>query len=270
MSRSIFESKTKMIRRKMMEARKKRSQKKMNDAIIFRRRNKTWQGQPLKSAMDAVNGDIQDDLEMVIIGSDVQALYPSLADVDVAVICYEAVMKSDIRFDNINYRLATQYIAMNLNKEDQEFSELQRILPVRLTGVRGVRPGVSASTESEKNWKFPKVEYTKLEKKKIVATIIQIGVLVMMNTHLYSFNGKTFLQKEGGPIGLRSTCAVARVVMNEWDTAWLERLEMNNIVLRKGERYMDDLRAFLRAIKPGWRWHDGGLYHCEAWMPEDP
>ena len=31
MSRSIFESKTKMIRRKMMEARKKRSQKKMND-----------------------------------------------------------------------------------------------------------------------------------------------------------------------------------------------------------------------------------------------
>ena len=108
-----------------------------------------------------------------------------------------------------------------------------------------------------------------MEKNKIVATIIQIGVLVMMNTHLYSFNGKTFLQKEGGPIGLRSTCAVARVVMNEWDTAWLERLEMNNIVLRKGERYMDDLRAFLRAIKPGWRWHEGGLYHCEAWMTED-
>ena len=79
-----------------------------------------------------------------------------------------------------------------------------RILPVRVA-KGGVRPGVSASTESEANWQFPKVEYTKLEKKKIVATIIQIGILVMMNTHVYSFDGKIFLQKEGGPIGLRST-----------------------------------------------------------------
>ena len=60
------------------------------------------------------------------------------------------------------------------------------------------------------------MEYTKLEKKMIVATIVQIGVLVMMSTHVYSFDGKIFLQQEGGPIGLRSTCAVARVVMNEW------------------------------------------------------
>ena len=42
----------------------------MNDTIMCRRRNKTWQGQLLKSAMDAANGDIQDELEMVIIGSE--------------------------------------------------------------------------------------------------------------------------------------------------------------------------------------------------------
>jgi hypothetical protein len=38
----------------------------------------------------------------------------------------------------------------------------------------------------------------------------------VMNTQQYSFNGQTFLQKAGGPIGLRATCAIARVVMKVW------------------------------------------------------
>ena len=91
----------------------------------------------------------------------------------------------------------------------------------------------------------------------------------MMNTHVYSFDGKIFIQKEGGPIGLRSTCAVARVVMNEWDARWLETLEANNIKLRKGERYMDDIRAILQGLKMGWRWWEGGLYYCDEWRLDD-
>jgi len=31
--------------------------------------------------------------------------------------------------------------------------------------------------------------------------------------HYYTFGGKTFHQTRGGPIGLRGTCAVARVAM---------------------------------------------------------
>ena len=91
----------------------------------------------------------------------------------------------------------------------------------------------------------------------------------MMNTHLYTFNGKIYLQQEGGPIGLRSTCAIARIVMNEFDARWLEKMESNNIKIRKGQRYMDDLRAILRALKPGWRWLDGGLWYCDEWKLED-
>ena len=265
------ESKTKMIRRKMMEARRKRSQQKMKDGLICRKaggEKKSWNGHQLISAKDVKNEEIQNSLEMVIIGADVQALYPSLADVEVAILCYDAVMKSSIRFDNINYRKASQYIAMNLTKEEQTLSNLQRVLPIR-TAKGGVRPCVSAKTDNEENWRFPLVEYTDLEKKRMIATIVQIGVLVMMNTHLYSFNGKTFIQQGGGPIGLRSTCAVARVVMNEWDAKWMEKLEENNVKVRKSERYMDDIRAFLKALKEGWRWFEGGFWFCEAWRNED-
>ena len=164
-----------------------------------------------------------------------------LADNDISIICYDAIMKSDVKFGYINYRTGTVYIAMNLSKEEQEMSNLHRVLPWR-TAKGGVRPGVSSNPEKEDKWEFPKIEYTELEKRRIVATIVQIGVLVMMNTHLYTFDGKIYLQQEGGPIGLRSTCAIARIVMNEFDARWLEEIESNNIKIRKGQRYMDDLR----------------------------
>ena len=51
------------------------------------------------------------------------------------------------------------------------------------------------------------------------------SVITMMNTHLYEFNGKIFLQQAGGPIDLRGTCAVERVVMNHWDTLWIGLLK---------------------------------------------
>ena len=45
------------------------------------------------------------------------------------------------------------------------------------------------------------------------------------------------MQKAGGPIGLRSTCAIARITMNEWDHKWMEVMKKNNIKImsRKGK-----------------------------------
>ena len=70
---------------------------------------------------------------------------------------------------------------------------------------------------------LPWAELTDHEKRMIVATIVK------MNTQIYTWNGETFIQTAGGPIGLRSTCAVARVVMNEWDAKWMEMCVENNI-----------------------------------------
>jgi hypothetical protein len=47
---------------------------------------------------------------------------------------------------------------------------------------------MTASPENEEHWAFPRVELTEYEKRLIVATIVKIGVLVMMNTHIYSWN----------------------------------------------------------------------------------
>ena len=84
---------------------------------------------------------IQNPEELVIIGSDVTALYPSLTDIEVAITCFDAVLNSDIKFLNINYQVAGKYVAMHLTPEEQRRSPLYNILP-RRTSKNGVRPGV--------------------------------------------------------------------------------------------------------------------------------
>ena len=65
---------------------------------------------------------VQDELELIVVGADVEALYPSLTDVEVANLCYQAIMKSRIQFTNINFRKARLYIAINMNKTGRKSS----------------------------------------------------------------------------------------------------------------------------------------------------
>ena len=65
------------------------------------------------------------------------------------------------------------------------------------------------------------------------------------------FGEKYYLQEEGGPIGLRSTCSIARLVMMWWDDQLVVALESRNIKMISGARYMDDVRVWLQAIRIG-------------------
>ena len=246
------------------------------DMILTEKREaKTWRGQKLVGGREVNNSQVQDrDKKMLVVGSDVEALYPSLEDMAVAEICYKAVMESKVKFEGVNYREAVLYVALNWTAQQCRLSKLRRVLPRRAKNS-GTRPGMTgeealdAGGKASKQWVWPKVCLTEEEKRMIVATVIQIGVLVMFSTHVYQFAGRFFLQKKGGPIGLRSTCAVARLTMLEWDRIWLRMLEENGMRLEARGRYMDDLRAFLFATKMGWRWHEGGLWWCKQWEVED-
>ena len=48
---------------------------------------------------------------------------------------------------------------------------------------------------------------------------------------------------EGRPIGLRSTCCVARLVMLWWDQKFLEAVDNANLRIIDCARYMDDVRV---------------------------
>ena len=60
-----------------------------------------------------------------------------------------------------------------------------------------------------------------LDKEMILMTMIEVLVNVVMASHVYKFRRKSYLQCDGGPIGLRSTVCLAALIMKIWDSAWM-------------------------------------------------
>ena len=67
---------------------------------------------------------------------------------------------------------------------------------------------------------FPHVRLRPNEKRLLVATVAEIATEAMFQHYFYNFGGKQFQQIEGGPIGLRGTCTIARLVMQIFDRKW--------------------------------------------------
>ena len=70
-------------------------------------------------------------------------------------------------------------------------------------------------------------------------------------------------------MGLRGTCAVARVVLQLFDIKWKHRLAGLGITTWQVMRYVDDSRAILPPIRAGWRMNNGKLQFCKEWEQID-
>ena len=124
----------------------------------------------------------------------------------------------------------------------------------------GTRPGLTgagpmgAECDDENQWEFRgEVHLTEQDKKRVMAEVMRLAVELMFSTHVYSFGGRCYKQREGGPIGLRSTCALARVVMGRWDMKWKEKVKSCNIKVEDDGRYVDVAWVFMFARRASWR-----------------
>ena len=108
---------------------------------------------------------------------------------------------------------------------------------------------------------------TKKEKRLLIATVVMLATKAMFEHH--GIGGLKFRQKEGGPIGLRGTCILARLVMQIFDKKWVGLVQGGGMYLKLYMRYMDDGRALLQALKRGWRWRNNRLVYCLRWEQED-
>ena len=108
-----------------------------------------------------------------------------------------------------------------------------------------------------------------LEKKQVLAKVMKTAVLAIFKTHTYSFAARFYLQTKGGPIGLRSTCCVARLIMMWWDDKLVEAVEAAGLRMISGARYMDNIRVWCHAVRLGWRMVDGVLMFSSKWRQEE-
>ena len=98
------------------------------------------------------------------------------------------------------------------------------------------------------------------KKKMIIGEIMRLAVEILFKTYCYSFKGSVFKQSDGGPIGLRSTCAIARVVMTKHNMKWRQSMVKNNLTIEFNGFYVEDGRIVMFSLRPGWRWCNGGLW----------
>ena len=115
---------------------------------------------------------------------------------------------------------------------------------------------MGAEPHDQEQWRFPDVVITEEERREVVATVVGIATKVLFSNHLYTFGNKVYRQRSGGAIGLRATCAIARVTMNVWDKLWGKRIEDLNLRIELYTRYMDDGRIVGYTIRPGWRFEE--------------
>ena len=212
---------------------------------------------------------------MVIVGSDAVSLFPSLTKIESSNEVTSAVMETDLVWEGVDWKEAVRFIVLGRDITWCRKSKLARVLPQRRY-KKGTRPGLTGSgplgaeAGDEKQWEFgPSPALTEMDKKLVMSEVLRLATEIMFETHLYNFNGRSYNQREGGPIGLRSTCALSRVVMGRWDVKWNTRMTANNIKVEEDGRFVDDARVFMFPVRPGWRWQDGGLWYMKEWEEQD-
>jgi hypothetical protein len=83
------------------------------------RKQKTIRGGRLLRAREVDKMLIQDRASnMEIVGSDVEALYPSLNCKEVAEVVFKAIMETEVKFEGVDYMEGARYIAVNSSAQD--------------------------------------------------------------------------------------------------------------------------------------------------------
>ena len=191
------------------------------------------------------------------------------------------MMETTMEFENVDMREIAKYLAINMSKEDQRNLHIISCIPDRVVELEGTARGnvgmAYLDTEyinrKDKDGKTSKVDkwswrYKRdpniVQGKKMMASMMKILVETVMRNHCYQFDGKLFMQQTGGPIGLKLTGVLARLVMLRFDKMYLEKLEKFEIKLALYKRYIDDINMSLPCLPSGIRFRGNKL----TWVPD--
>ena len=142
---------------------------------------------------------------LCFIGHDVKSLFPSLKCIESARLTRHAVMNSDINVENFDHEMALRYMYIVGGRQLINKCGLSRLCPVWLGDRADLITVGGRKSKSTKSWKNTNRSVFPSEKKRIFACLLEIMVNVIMNTHVYFFAGKFYIQRNSGPSGLRST-----------------------------------------------------------------
>ena len=203
----------------------------------------------------------------VMVGSlDVQALYPSLDQDHAAELVSQMVHDSKARLTGINYRCVQTFVASNMTEKEVEDQGFVEVLLARLK-KGGNRPGprtlelrtkIPEGKEEPPGSKWeetnPDKDLTEQQRRQILSEAVRLAVKIVFSNHVYQFCGVLYRQLAGGPIGLRLTSIVARVVMDGWSRSFLYKLDVAGWRLWVAVKYVDDVNVVASMVDKNLEW----------------
>ena len=148
--------------------------------------------------------------KLVVFSMDVSKMFPSLIASDVAKVV-------EVEVDDTELGLM---LAILVSREEVEGAGLGEVVckrkrkgrPILITTkwITGERGG-----QAENLFHDPERNPTHAERRQMLAMLLEVLIKKVMGNHAYSFNGINKLQLEGGPIGLKLSGAIAKIVMLE-------------------------------------------------------
>ena len=135
---------------------------------------------------------------LLFLGADVETMFPSLEAEQVAKLVADEFMRTKFDVDEVNYKQLGIYIALNWSPGKIRIEGLHRVCPRRKYN-KGPKPTIHGkeakggkSDEGDSKWEFEGNEPNEWEKKKLVASAIQIGIIASFKHHVYCFGGRAF------------------------------------------------------------------------------
>ena len=190
----------------------------------------------------------------IIVGSlDVKALYPSLDINATADVMVKEFMESEFDIEETDVSELGLYLALNRSRAELTKDKLADFCPTRKHRVGAPPKMTGCATKNSKTERFapfnpPSREPDKKEKKRMVAEALKVVVKLIMNNHVYTFDGKKRKQNKGGPIGLDLTGDLAQIFMMWWEKEFLKKLEQQGVHVLLYKRYVDDIVLIMRSI----------------------
>ena len=195
----------------------------------------------MRAAFEEYNdGNMEIKSKCAVISMDVKALYPSMEWNEILTAVRELIESSTEEIQGVDYDEIGKYLAVTMNREDIKREGLAHVVPERKVETgRDITVAYLCNRANDDKWKTAR-KPGKRQCKKMVALAVMEGVRACMSHHVYRVGDKTFIQKNGGPIGLELTGAVSRAFMWRWDRLYLEKVSKAGLRMMLYERYVDD------------------------------
>ena len=176
------------------------------------------------------NASEEDKKQAIVLSMDVKSLYPSIKKVVAKKAIEDILMNTDLSILNINWWEATKYVFVTVSQQEISDKGLSDVIPSRVKKAPRLNVNcLQNSEDDDKKWLRASRLPNDDEKKKILALVLSELVDFVMGNHVYKVGDTIYLQTDGGPMGLKMTGAIARIVMMLFDKTYLEKVAQSSM-----------------------------------------